>query len=465
MSLKSPRLDAIVIGAGLSGLQAAHDVQKAGLSCVVLEARDRVGGKTWSLPCANGKGVVDVGAAWINDTNQSKMFALTKRFGLETITQRTEGNCLAHDVGAFPYGGIPPFLGDDGENMRQVRDKIEELCQKIDLRKPALENYDTMNFEELVRHLGGKEVAFQTARVWTKAMLGCEPSETSALWFLDYCKSGGGLMQTRSDMKHGGQYLRIKKGTQSFSKGLAAALHPGSVLLNTPVTNIQQTPGDCTVITKSGTVFYSKKVILSIPTPLYKDITFTPPLSGAKLALTNSTKLGCTSKMILCYEKPWWRSQDLSGMTQSFRGPYTITRDTSNDSAGHYSLTSMPGADAARAWGTLPAHERRAQILAQVAEIFGNAEEAYRPIEIFEMEWSKEEFSKGCPCPVMPPNALSNWGFALREPFGGVHFVGTETAYEWKGYMEGAVRSGERGAEEVVLALGKLADSGISAKL
>lgn len=366
--------------------------------------------------------------------------------------------------------------------MVKIRDTIEDLCQMIDLRKPALSNYDSMTLEEFVKHLGGGEIAFQTARVWTKAMLGCEPSEMSALFFLDYCKSGGGLMQTRSDMKNGGQYLRIKNGktaaffsngdysnplagTQSFSKGLAAAMAPGSILLSTPVAKIQQSSEGCTVIATTGAVFYGKKVILSVPTPLYKDIKFSPPLSGAKLALTNSTKLGCTSKMILVYDTPWWRSQNLSGMSQSFIGPYTITRDTSNDSAGHYSLTSMPGADAARDWSQLPAHERRAQILAQVAETFGNREAAYKPVEIFEMEWSKEEYSKGCPCPVMPPNALSKFGHALREPVGDIHFVGTETAYEWKGYMEGAVRSGERGAEEVIEALGLAKEIKALAKL
>lgn len=103
--------DVVVIGAGLSGLQAAIDVQAAGLSCVVLEARDRVGGKTWSTD-AIGRGVgVDYGAAWINDTNQSRIWSLTKRLGLKTVVQNVQGKVIQEDfdgsTSVYPYGGVP----------------------------------------------------------------------------------------------------------------------------------------------------------------------------------------------------------------------------------------------------------------------------------------------------------------------------------------------------------------------
>jgi monoamine oxidase len=103
--------DVIVIGGGLSGLQAAYNVQKAGLSCIVLEARDRVGGKVWSRSATKGSGWVDLGAAWINDTNQSEAWALGKMLKLEFVEQLTEGACILHDGQAqrslFPYGEIP----------------------------------------------------------------------------------------------------------------------------------------------------------------------------------------------------------------------------------------------------------------------------------------------------------------------------------------------------------------------
>jgi len=117
-------VDVVVVGAGLSGLQAAHDIQRAGFSCVVLEARDRVGGKTWSLSTRDGS-VVDVGAAWINDSNQARMYALAKRFNLDLIEQNTDGNCAAHvperKALVFRYGEVP---GVSQENLLVISVRI-----------------------------------------------------------------------------------------------------------------------------------------------------------------------------------------------------------------------------------------------------------------------------------------------------------------------------------------------------
>jgi len=107
--------DVIVIGAGLSGLTAAAALHEAGVKVLVLEARDRVGGKTWSHEL-NG-GIVDMGAAWMNDTNQSRVYALVKRFGLETIVQNTEGGVVMHDLDGgshvFGYGAVPVVCPSD----------------------------------------------------------------------------------------------------------------------------------------------------------------------------------------------------------------------------------------------------------------------------------------------------------------------------------------------------------------
>ena len=209
-------IDVVVVGGGLSGLQTAHDVQRQGFSCVVLEARDRVGGKTWSQPTKKGS-VVDVGAAWINDSNQSKMFTLAKRFGLELIEQLADGNCAAQVKGkdtsiVFRYGEIPDFSENDKQNIFRIRDLFEKLCHTIDIRRPYHQEYDSLTVEEFVKKQGAGTTALSTVAIWTRAFLGCEPSELSALFFLDYCKSGGGLLQMRSDRKGGGQYLRVRTG-------------------------------------------------------------------------------------------------------------------------------------------------------------------------------------------------------------------------------------------------------------
>ncbi|KAI1627832.1 putative mao-B [Exophiala viscosa] len=455
-------VEVVVVGGGLSGLKTAYDLQRAGVSCVVVEARDRVGGKTWSVdPTGQGK-FVDVGAAWINDTNQSKIYELAKFLKLEMVMQKTDGNIIQEDLGGglgvFEYGGTPKALAEkDGvESMVFIRELFEKLCQELDIVDPVGTGgqFDKMTLEEWCKKETKSETAFATVTLWTRAMLGLEPREMSALYFLNYCKSGGGLLQMRSDFKHGGQHLRFIRGTQSMSIELAKLLTPGTVILNSPVRHISQSPEGIYVSAGRGD-FKCQRVVVSVPTPLYKDITFDPPLPEAKVEIGQNNVLGYTLKVLVLYKEPWWRKAGLVGAVMSFVGPITTCRDTSNDEKGEYSLTCFTNGDFGRKMSLLPQQERHNNILAHIKRMFGKYADVQDPIAITEHEWSKDQWAQGCPCPASPPGIMTKYDKELRTTHGKVHFVGTETAYEWKGYMDGAVRSGERGAKEIIAALGR----------
>jgi monoamine oxidase len=204
----------------------------------------------------------------------------------------------------------------------------------------------------------------------------------------------------------------------------------------------------------TGHTFRAKKVLLACSTPLYKKITFSPPLPEGKASLVESTKLGYYTKVLVAYDNPWWRDNGLSGASQSFLGPAAATRDTSEDSLSKFRLTSFIAGEPGRIWSKLPSDKRRMAVLNQLAAMFGS-NAAMHVSGYIEMEWSSEEWSMGCPCPFTQPGVLTKVGCYLTEPFGQVHFIGAETASEWKGYMEGALASGSRGAYEVLSCLGQ----------
>lgn len=329
----------------------------------------------------------------------------------------------------------------------------------------------------LVTRLGAGPTALATATLWTRAMLGQEPADLSALFFLHYCRSGGGLLQMRSDRKHGGQYLRVRQGTQLFAHGLAGALPRDVVRLETPVTGITSVGNDdddsnssssswMQVTTATGEVYTARKVITSVPSPVLKTIAFCPPLPPAKRLLVESATYGYYTKAMLVFRTPFWVRHGFCGLTQSFTGPASIVRDTSSPPDDKHVLTCFLVGGPGRAWAQLPSDEARTQaLLAQLAALFGvDLDTTVRAlfVDMVRYEWTGDEWAGwGCPCTSLPPGVLAAVGsHALRDPVGNVHFVGTETAAEWKGYMEGAVRSGERGAAEVIAQL-----KGASAKL
>jgi monoamine oxidase len=207
------------------------------------------------------------------------------------------------------------------------------------------------------------------------------------------------------------------------------------------------------VRTSSGDVFTARKVILSIPSPLYKNIQFQPPLSGRADIASTSTHLGYYTKVILVYKRAWWKDSGLCGLSLSFHSPVVVARDTSSPADGQYSLTCFVNGSVGREWSKLGEQDRKSAVIDHVALMYGNAEEAKTPVMVLEKQWMDEQWSKGAVCPITRPGALETVGFGRMAPHGNIHFVGTEFAAEWKGYMEGAVCSGEAGAAEVLSCL------------
>jgi monoamine oxidase len=342
--------------------------------------------------------------------------------------------------------------------LARVRDVVEAECQKIDLASAPDEELDSMTFAAYLESRSATPIAIQTATVWTRAMLGQEPADISALFFLQYCKAGGGLLQMRSDRKGGGQHLRIRQGTQHFSKSLAATFPAGTVRLNEKVTAIRQTDSGSIRVQSSQGDFEAKKIICAVPPPILKDITFEPQLPDRTALAVSSYRYGFYMKVMIRFRTPFWVDKGLCGLSQSFAGPAAIFRDTSVPTDDKHVLTCFMAGKPGIEWSKLGAEERQELLLKQIGEIYGVGSQAQDQfVELLDYEWRTDAFTGyGCPSPALQPGALSAMGIAWKDPVGGVYFAGTEYSSCWRGYMEGAVRSGESTGAEVLQELKRM---------
>lgn len=252
------------------------------------------------------------------------------------------------------------------------------------------------------------------------------------------------------------QLRRVRDlGTQAVAKGIAGLVGAANIHLSSPVASIEDRESHVTVTTTNGKSFEAKRAIISIPSAMYRELNFQPPLPEEVQTVANSARLGHYNKAIVLYQKPWWRDLGFNGFIMSFAGPACVVRDTSIDEAGVYGFTCFVNGREGERWAAKYPHERRKVILDQLAAAFGVGKdsEAYCPVEFFEQIWKHEAFSRGALAPVTAIGHYTRFAHVYGKPVGNLHFVGTEYADDWKGYMEGALASGERGAKEVVDAL------------
>ncbi|KAF2098754.1 putative mao-A [Rhizodiscina lignyota] len=459
----SVEVDAIVVGGGFSGLAAAYELQQAGIKTVLLEARHRIGGRSRSQPLKSGPGVIDMGATWINKWTQPAVYALTEKFGLETAEQYTDGDevfqCIDGQAVRSSDSHQDQASADDvAAKVQQLYATIAEAAEQRDIRKwddfPQNEDVSVADWMIEKGLYDDAAIRAQCSHL-TSAIVGREPHETGAHYFFDYIKSCGGWVSCVTEGEYGAQSLKLKKGTSSIAVALAAAMEPGSVIIHSPVGSITQYGQKSTVTTVTGQTFIAKKVVLAIPTNTYANIRFSPPLPRAKKALVSRTKPGIYAKMVLTYASPWWRHAGLVGKFTSMLGPICFSWETSDEATRQYSLALFIAGRRASEWHALSELAREEAIIEHLATLVGPqlASKARDVLEVNCVEWTKEDFIGGAPTSAMGPGLLNQYGSALREPFGDLHFGGGELAYEWKGYLEGAVTSGQRAASEVIKAL------------
>ncbi|XP_070573962.1 amine oxidase [flavin-containing] B-like [Ptychodera flava] len=453
--------DVIIVGAGISGMSAAKLMHGLGLKVLVLEAKDRVGGRTYTMRDPSYQ-YADVGAEYIGPT-QNRILRMTKELGIKHFKTYDEGmGIMELDGATYKVTNETPHVNSLTKllDMNHLTNAIDRATEKLSLEDPwnseNAEYLDSITMDEWFRKTLWTTTGRELGRVAVNMLTGQEPALISALFFLWYIKSGQGIYRFNSitKVKHGAQERRMVGGTMQVREKIAQLLGK-DVLFNSPVVSVEDDVEQVTVTTGDGKQYKANHVIVALPILLQSKISFSPPLPEGKQKLIdliddNTLSLPGT-KTILFYEKPFWREKGFNGEVLSSD---SFVKGSLDDTKADGSLPALAVFVDGMPLQSLSVEKRHRKICQHFAKHF-DAEEAMHPVNIVEYDFIEDEYTAEC-VNVLPPGALTRYGRYIRSPHGNVYFAGTETATRWAGYMDGAIQAGERAAREILHVMGRI---------
>jgi monoamine oxidase len=435
-------VDVVIVGAGLAGLSAADWLTRQGHDVVVLEGRDRVGGRIRTTEVAGVQ--VDAGATWVAPDHDA-MHALIKRLGGQIVPQFHDGKgVISFDGRRKPKSltALAPWVAlDIMRIMKALQRIVDTLPVSEPWNHPKAAEYDAISL--------GEWLTFKRALKGTRKFIGmvslvhwgAPVGDLSLFHALRYIKTLGGLEHMLA-VEGGDQQDRILETAHSLVTRFAETLG-ARVIVDAPVRSIT-TVGDQVTVQTGNDIFQARHTIVTAAPSHRSAIEFTPALPEPHYGLARSWRLGALSKAFVAYDRPFWRSEGLSGEAVSDDETVFLTFDVSPSPEGPGIL--MVFCDA-RGFDAYDRDERSRRVIRHLTHLYGD--HAGRFIDYEDFSWGNDNFAPGGPNPAVPPKAWTTFGPFLRDPVGLVRWAGTETAEEFSGTMNGAILSGQRAAIDV----------------
>ena len=453
-SARGPRrCEVAIIGAGLSGLRAARELVTAGVDVLVLEAQNRVGGRTRTEHIDRDT-FIDHGGQWVSP-GQNAIVALAEDLGVSLFPSWDAGLSVnwEHGVRSTFQGMFPPGNEAAEAEVRAGAQTLTAMAQTLPEGRPwdasQAAVWDAETFHDwLADNLTHPLAQAGLARA-LEGVFGGGPGDFSLLAALAIIRSGAHEITRLVTPVNLGPERRFVGGAQQLCERMAEPLGR-RVILNAYVSHIQQSTDEAWVRARNLTVA-AKRIIVTLPPTLAGRLRYTPALPAARDHLTQRTPMGWVIKAHFFYPTRFWADEGLSGKVRSDEGAIRATADNSPRSGVPGILVGFFEGAEARRLAAASAEERRTAAIADFVHYFGP--QAAAPLAYYEYSWGDDEFARGAYGGYWMTGLWTAYGRALREPIGVLHWAGTETSEAWNGKMEGAVHAGERVAQEVLTTL------------
>lgn len=442
--------DVVIIGAGPSGLSAARRLRRTGKDVVVLEARDRVGGRTWT-DHIDGQ-MYELGGQWISP-DQTALLALVEELGKETYPRYREGDSvyIAQDGTRTVYSGEMFPVGESSEKeMERLIGLLDELAARIGANAPwdapDAAELDSVSFHHWLRQQSDDELACENIGLFIAGGMLTKPATTfSALQAILMAASAGSFTHLVDD--HFILDRRVVGGMQSVSVQMAEELGDDVVRLGQPVRSIAWSEDAVTVTTDELSVS-AKKAILAVPPNLYSRISYDPPLPRLQQIFHQHQSMGLVIKVHATYDTPFWREEGLCGTGFGASRLVQEVYDNTNHGEEQGTLVGFISDVNADAMWALDEETRRTRILEALAEFLGP--KALNPRVFYLSDFGAEEWTRGAYATSYDLGGLSRWGRFQNDPVGPLHFASSDIAAAGYQHVDGAVRIGTATAEAIL---------------